>query len=1235
MDNLLNESADNTFLQINDLNNKNEHYLSSHKFNLFQQFFIIGLDPKVLYNINDIDILSLPPTFLEPKIISKYPNTLLPYLSIPDFIIASHCFPNGLKNRIINAEQKELLKDETFIFSIENQGYEEKESSLRTKRVYYTCYFFYESIEDYRKCINLKKNNKNKNNELNKNYYIPKVICLSSFLPLHKDATLILKSLKHYVENYSYIDCCLSKKKEFNKNLFPIEKIIESLILNIPGLPRAKYTLKINNETLGINKDEYKKLKNNKHIKEEAVTPQEISINVSPINKLPLPLIDFSQLMYFFQIEDIFEIIKWIILEIPILFFCENIKDLTYIIEGLLSLLYPFDYPYPVIAILPEKNYPLISIMKHFIFGINYKYSKEIFNQKGINIQNQNLLIVVKIEKKYNEILNFKEKEKINNSPILILKSDKSRPILKLDQLYSYYNDNNQQELKKIEQSNMKKQKMTLPMHQKERLKKKFIENVDLKVKELCSNLKKKQLSEREYNKIISENLTETIFNFFVAILLHYQEFCYKLVKKKNKEEKKEKENTDNNTFYNLYEKDDTIEKKYNENKIDINDIFNIKDFLNTIPQVDKNFYSHFLSTKLFYNFMMKKIFPISVTDKLEVLFFDEKINEKQAKDSGNKKFVSLFLKDELANMKEDINLYSFRKQITQDFVKFLLSPRNQYKALNYFQYITKVANTKVIKEEDDDDMNNEEEELNDVSFNYFVFPKLLNDDAFYREDSTIEKFLTPERNAFTSSNSNCIYNQFDKQGQLLINNADMVKKYNDYNYSLNLVSTFNVKMKDNIYLLWLQYFAKTFHYIPLSERKLYYNQMMNILKNIQNVDQNTYNILFWTINKYGDRNMNQDFFINLKNKEYITFLALREKMKQKNNFIRYNDNIELLEEEKNETLSNKNMILFDESSNCENQSCNEPYNVQKKILLNESINTKDNFIKFKCEKCKTEQNIWVKCIYDNGLGKGINIKFRLISPLALLNEKWFQDQLDLDLYHISREHNESYMSAMFYFYLQGIFCSFMIPPKKNNHILKIEQNISYNLSKDNQINNNIIINQKNEVENKINDNEKKSGKNEKIKVIFSNKAKNEKKVVIKKDNDKSLGKSVSQNYFKTINVQNSKNTDKNTIFNKYVTIGKSIKGKEVKEINNTVNLSGEGVDLNISGENKGLFEYRTNFVKKKNPYQKKAQVISLKNKMMNSKGILKNNKSCLQLNPQSSYDYFQTNKKKKDKKDK
>ena len=757
------------------------------------------------------------------------------------------------------------------------------------------------------------------------------------------------------------------------------------------------------------------------------------------------------------------------------------------------------------------------------------------------------------------------------------------------------------------------------------------MENVDSKVKEICSNQKKRQLNKAEYNKVISENLTETLFNFFVTILLHYQEFCLKLVRKKSKEEKSEK-----NAYYNIYEKDEMIELKYNENKIDKNDIFNINDFLYTIPQLDRFFYTHFLATKLFYNFMMKKIFPISISDKLEVLFFDEKINEKLAKDAGNKKFVSQFLKCEFNNMKENITLSSFRKPITQDYIEYLSTSRNQFKALNYFQYITKVANTnqKAIKEEEDD-MNNDEEELNDICFNYFVFPKLLNDDVFYKEDFTIEKFWAPERNAFTSSNSNCIFNQFEKQGLLLINNVDMIKKYDDYNYSLNLVSTFNVKIKDYIRLLWLQYFAKTFHYTLLSERKIQFDQMMSILKSMQIVDQNTYNILFWTINKYGDRKMNQDLFIHLKNKTYISFLALREKTKQQNNFIRYNDNVELFEEEKNSQFENKSVMLFDESSICENQLCNEPYNVQMKILYNVSINTKDtkdNFIKIKCDKCKTEQNIWVKSIYDNGLGKGININFRLISPLTLLKRKWFQDQMDLDLYHTSKEHIEAYMSAMFYFYLQGIFCGFMIPPRKKNIQYNIEQNISYNFTKDNIFNNN-NINKNNEGPNKINNNDKKKLE----KTVYSKRGKNDKKdnkiFIAKKDKNLTFGKTVTQSYYKTINTKNlKKNDNPPTAFNKYVTIGKSIKPKGTNNNNKSVNLSGEGAELDI-GSHKSLFEYRADSITKKNPIKKKAQVMSLKSRMMTSKSTLKANKSCLELSSQNSYDYFKTKKNKNIKK--
>ena len=79
--------------------------------------------------------------------------------------------------------------------------------------------------------------------------------------------------------------------------------------------------------------------------------------------------------MRYFRIKEVFEIIKFMLLEEPMLFFCEDIHVLTYTIEGLLSLLYPFEYQYPAISVLPEENYSFISIFKHFIFFIILKFN--------------------------------------------------------------------------------------------------------------------------------------------------------------------------------------------------------------------------------------------------------------------------------------------------------------------------------------------------------------------------------------------------------------------------------------------------------------------------------------------------------------------------------------------------------------------------------------------------------------------------------------------------------------------------------------------------------------------------------------------------------------------------------------------------------------------------------------------------------------------------------------------
>ena len=97
----------NTLLKQNSLN-ENNNEIFAHKYNLFQQFFVVGFDPKIMYKIHTIDLKELPNELVSPKIISKYPNKDLPYINIPDSVVASHCFPKGLVKKILNYDNKDL-----------------------------------------------------------------------------------------------------------------------------------------------------------------------------------------------------------------------------------------------------------------------------------------------------------------------------------------------------------------------------------------------------------------------------------------------------------------------------------------------------------------------------------------------------------------------------------------------------------------------------------------------------------------------------------------------------------------------------------------------------------------------------------------------------------------------------------------------------------------------------------------------------------------------------------------------------------------------------------------------------------------------------------------------------------------------------------------------------------------------------------------------------------------------
>ena len=1171
--------------KIESIKNDSIAYLSEHKYNLYQQFFIVGIDPKIMFNINKIEIKTIPEPYISPKIISKFPPNDLYYLNIPDNIISSHCFPKGVLDSIIDYNESNYearLKFQTnFVFSLENQYPEEKQSSLRINRVYFSCLLFYENVENYHECVEYKKKILNNNVDLyngfaeakNKGFLIPKVICLSSFKPLFEESYKILESLKKYVDNYLY-----NKVSKDNFNIYPIEKLIEGLIFNLPALPRSNFTLKLNKENF---EPTYIENKNNESInnneKKENDDLQnnyndEIIFYETPFNKQPKNIINYSMLMKYFRIKEIFEIIKFILLEEPILFFCEDIHILTYTIEGLISLIYPFEYQYPIVSVLPEENYSFISIFKHFIFGINYKYNDEIFQKKGIILDEKKYIIIVKIEKRFENILNCEEEDKLKYSVITSIISDSNKLLLKIEQ--DKINENNDNE------NIQEKRKLMLPLHYLEKCTRRLEKNTADKYKEFANkNKNKKNITLEEKENIFNDEIRNTFIYFFSCILLRYQSFCIKFDKNIEvlnlNDSNSNKSNyylnstlithskfssfTESKDFDFFLERKAELEEKYLLNNIKINDIFNCKNFIDDTdtPKLDRPFYKQFFETEVFLNFIKKKIFPNSIQDKLDILYFDYKINEKLTRGSRKIKIETKFFNENLENLSGEININSFKKGPSKKLNEFLKQNNNYKKGINYFQIISKDPNkiynnksknnfdidsdyetmdtgfciislhkiyeeigsnadekdgsikiTQKISNVTNDENDDNEDNKNKLSFSYFVFPKLLNDNIFFKENIFIDELENDQiwlnnKNNFNINNCNCLYNQFEKEANIFINKPIIQENYKIYEYDLNAKWKYKYNYEECIKKLWLLYLAKTFHCISFSKKRYYFEEILMFLNDNENkVDQDTILLLFNSINRYGDRNMNQELIMFLHKKNYINILCLREKTKSENNFVKYmnikeksnrsetnrgsvtnipvdtidkiNNSNNIKEVKINQNISrklldfyiysycspisnkNKNNVIdlkdenlinldfdLDDQEINDNNSCGEPLIFNIKDLFHYESNKK--YIELKCQKCHKIQNVTIACYYQDDNNKKYQFNFNLISPLALLKEEWFIKNNEINTLFISKEYPEEFLSSLFYFYEQGLPCNFLLPKGISKKELKKELTNTYN----------------------------------------------------------------------------------------------------------------------------------------------------------------------------------------------
>ena len=407
-----------------------------------EYFLIIGIDPRIsmrnyLYDTDPNEILKFYSNEIKPEILSKFPPMNKNNVNVDNSII-DICFPNNFNLYEFSSRPE----PEIFYFILDNSFY-----SIDYPYKFITCLKFYESLDNYHKLkVQLQKilgknydgkipkydggvsNNErfldfdesdedlyanlsydyNKSYELEynvvskrmndkiKRYYFPKIICFISLKPFYKEQELILRQLYHYYLNNE-------------KNKIPIEKILLNILCNIPMPPNGLFEI-----SYKFNNDENEKNK----------IFNEIKIKQHKYNELKNIDYYLNIMLTIFNVDNIIEIFKYSIYEIKTIIFSSKINDLCFFINGILSMLYPFQYSFQVSSCVPNNAFDVLESISPYLFGINQKYTESFFIDNKIEIEGEDLMIIDIDSKKL--IFKIKNKENYPDFPRPYFKKLKS-----------------------------------------------------------------------------------------------------------------------------------------------------------------------------------------------------------------------------------------------------------------------------------------------------------------------------------------------------------------------------------------------------------------------------------------------------------------------------------------------------------------------------------------------------------------------------------------------------------------------------------------------------------------------------------------------------------------------------------------------------------------------------------------------------------------------------------------
>ena len=826
-----------------------------------------------------------------------------------------------------------------------------------------------------------------KKKEINEKYYIPKVICFSSTMPFPFEFSYLLNKLIKYVSEHIKEEKTEEKKDENNNNInnnsnkntditinasntnntntnntntnesninesntnnntndsnksnnntndnnttnnnkniiLPIEKIIEKIITEVPMPMRGIFHIKF--------------LNNNEFFKEGE---NELIVKQRMVNEYYFPSHIF-QSIFIFNSNDIMEIYKSLLLEIPVLFFSSDIERLTNIYESFLCLLYPLNYQCPHVSVLPDINSAMIQNFESFFFGINQRWinendTKNYFERNYMQIINKAILIC-----------------DLDNAKIVTyFKKLENEHIVYYRDLGKYINNNqNNTSSKNINHENkFLYMKYSLPSHYCDKAKKRM-DNFRNANKEMKLN----EYNE-EYNKQIGENI---FYYFLVCILYKYNNYLY------------------NNEIDIINKCKDIFSKG---KKTDINSLFNIQKFFNECKSSETNFYEAFFKTELFADFIRRKYYN-KKKDKTIFLNFDETIIKKRNKGFLSKKYNTPFITIQIFDNSNNIDIGNYTN-FTEDELKYM--SENKKELLDYYQsyngkefkylvfpkllYDNKFF-SKLIKSNDNKENKDNKDKSEDSTTDFDNFSYRYNYRAF----------------TFTQVYKDLIQEIFNDKTYFKIYAGDLIVQ-DKFNPNKTL---YDGEIQNSLLLLWLRMFCLTFYYCDKEEKNLRFYEMINITKRLIYIKDDIFSLILSTLEKYGTEIMMIQFFSTLSSYNYIQYSYLSHKLLKESQI---KSNI------KSMTISNTSLTIYYYTENHEDYIIphinkedidnikertfslnNNKNNNNENIKENESVYFSHNI---KCDKCGENLEISGLTLNYKGMIKSHNLLCQCQNPL-------------------------------------------------------------------------------------------------------------------------------------------------------------------------------------------------------------------------------------------------------------